>query len=331
MRVPRVKAVAAAALLALAAVAAWDASAGAAPAAPTATASAAAPTCPPGQVSRKVTRTVTGKQITVTVCVPGGGGGGGNGGGGDGDGGGGDGGGGGGDNDGNYLVCNPWSVIYPGSDPVPPPGEPPDAIAYACIQYIGGNPQYGPYIPQWLTPEEAALPSPEEVANDLLADVRATLPTPSVVPYPDEAEAALLDVPSFVSVENWQDAYTTDPGCDATGIICVVLELEPALTFDPGDGSPVVDCEPGGTAYDPAAGTPREVADHAGACFRTYDERTGVDGRPGAYEATVTVTWTVTYQQQPAGASGTLDPIPLSEGFSREVEEVQSVGRESGD
>lgn len=284
----------------------------------------AAPTlaCPPGQtpVTTAVRSRTTGKMIRVTICrggtstptpdTPGG----------DGDGGGGD------FDPNNYVVCNPWEEVNPGSAPWgKPEGASPDAVAYQCVQYINGNPVYGPYIPQWLEPGQAPLPSPQEVAADLLADVQGELINPDLVSDPAEGTPAVLDVPTFVAVDNWQDGFTRN-NCDPTGAICVELTATPALTWDPGDGSETVPCEPGGTRFDPEGASPRVQAEADGACAHTYRKRTGADGRPDAWAGEVTVTWSVAWRQTNGGAQNDVLPdIPLAATLDREVEEVQSV------
>jgi hypothetical protein len=298
----------------------WTAPAQAAPASPDAPAAA----CPPGQVAQQRTsRGPSGKKITITVCVPGGSTPGGPRPGGPGEGGGGNP----SDNDGNYTVCVPWSEAYPGHDPNTLGQGGPGEEAYRCIRYINGAPVYGPYLPVWLGPDEEPLPSPAQVAAGIWAEVSGDLLDPDVHADPAVGTPAVRDIPTFVSVANWQDGFT-EPGCDDSGTVCVTLTATPALTFAPGDGTGEIACEDGGTVYDPAAGTPREEAAAAGACAHAYPRRTGVDGRPDAYEATVTVTWSVTWQQTPAGEEGVLDPIPLSDDFPRVVQEVVSVGRD---
>ena len=280
--------------------------------------------CPPGQrpVTEEVRDTATGKIVQVTLCVPvsGGGNGDDDGGGNNDDGGGNE------DNDGNYTLCRPWAEAYPNYDPYKPADTPPDAEAYLCVRHIGGNPVLGPYLPTWLTPGQPPPPSPEELAADLLAQVRANLPTPTVDAYPGTALPAKVHIPTFVAVGNWQDAYTTPESCDPTGVVCVELDLAPALTFDPGDGSDAVDCTGGGTVYTVDMGSPRDLV-VPGACTHTYTRRTGVDGAPDAYEATATVTWSVAYRQtRGGGAAGTLADIPLtSEPWLRVVDEMQTT------
>jgi hypothetical protein len=322
MRRSRLVTAAGAAVLGLTAFAVAAPMASPAQAAPTAP-DAPAAACAPGQVlQHRVTRGPSGKRVTIPVCVPGGTRPGQPNPGGPGDEGGGP-----ADNDGNYTVCVPWSEAYPGHDPsLLTPGGPGEE-AYRCIRHIDGAPVLGPYLPTWLGPDEEPPPSPDEVAADIWADVSGDLLDPDVVADPAVGQPALRTVPTFVSVANWQAGFSHN-GCDQqTGTVCVTLTATPALTFDPGDGTGEIPCPDGGSVYDPAGGTPREQAE--GACAHAYEQRTGVEGRPEAWEATVTVTWTVTWAG--AGQSGTLAPIALSGGFPREVEEVQSVGRGSGD
>lgn len=329
MRPSRLARVAGATLLGLTAFAVAAPLSGPAQAGPATPEAPTAP-CPPGQrLEHRVTRGPSGKRVTVPVCVAGGttpgrpgeDGGGDEGGGSDG-----------GDNDGTYTICTPWSEAHPGHDPsLLVPGEPGEE-AYQCVPYSGGRPMLGPYLPTWLGPGEAVLPSPAEVAADVWAEVSADLPDPVVAADPAVGTPALLDVPTFVHVENWLDPYF-EYGCDDTGVVCVRLILTPALTFDPGDGTGEIACEPGGTTYDASMGNPRDVAAADGACAHAYPQRTGVPGRPEAWTGEVTVTWTVDWEPDPpsaGGGGGTLDPIPMPATFDREVEEVQSVGRRPG-
>ena len=286
----------------------------------------AAPTlaCPPGQVPVQTTvrNRTTGKTITVTICRPGSStprpsqpGSDGNEGGGDYD-----------PND--YTVCTPWSEANPGSEPFyKPENTPPDAVAYQCVRYINGNPVFGPYIPQWFAPGAAPLPSPQQVAGELLASVQGELNDPVLATDPVVGLPALYEVPTFVAVSNWQEGFTRNQ-CDPTGAICVALTATPALTFDPGDESDPVACEPGGTRFDLDGASPREQAKAEGACAYIYTKRTGVDDRPDEWPGEVTVTWSVAWEQTNGGTQqGNLADIPLTASLPRAVEDVQSVLR----
>lgn len=181
-------------------------------------------------------------------------------------------------------------------------------------------------------------PSPEEVAEALLAQVRARLLEPELRTYPAADRPAVIGVPTFVEVTNWQGTIHEE-GCD-TGV-CVELTAAPALTFDPGEsGAEVVTCEPGGTAFNPSGAEPDEQAAADGACTHAYRLRTlscplpgsttprPVPGRPERWPGEVNVTWTVTWEG--AGEAGEFDPIVLSTGLPRAVTEMCTVVTDMG-
>jgi hypothetical protein len=211
-----------------------------------------------------------------------------------------------------------WRTVFPEAPPGSVFGE------YHCFQ--DGRAIYGPYVPRFVAPDEALgaaplpPPTPEEVAADAMVSVRALLKKPTVATNPPDPAPSTIAIPTFVSVPNWQGPITPPPHC-LRGV-CVDLQAVPELTFDPGEpGAATIPCEDGGTVFDRNGPEPREQA--RGACAYAYKLRTGVDGRPDAWPAEVTVTWTVTWTVP--GDSDTLDPISLSTTFDRVVEENRSV------
>ena len=232
------------------------------------------------------------------------------------------------DNDGdydplNYTECIPWSQAYPAYSPQRPSDVSPEAVAYLCIRYIDGAEVLGPPVPQWFEPGEAPLPSPAEVADEVRLTLERDLHAPVLEPYPARDVPAYVTIPTFVAVSNWQDAFT-EGGCDATNTICVTLTFTPTLTFDPGEeGAETITCPPGGTLFDPDGGTPREQAT-PGTCTHAYEHRTtgGLPDWPGV----VTVSWEVTWEEDPAGGdSGVFPLIELPADLPRGVGESQSV------
>ncbi|HMG40466.1 MAG TPA: hypothetical protein VK611_04025 [Acidimicrobiales bacterium] len=216
--------------------------------------------------------------------------------------------------------------------PIPPgvvPDRPGDASPGAtmwweiCTNEFGVD-YVGPGGTAWFEPDEAPLPSPEQVATEFRVEIASRLRKPTLDADPAAGTPSLLDVPTFVAVSNWQGEQTAG-GCDPTGTVCVELVATPTLTFDPGEtGAAAVTCEDGGTRYDPGGPAPREQAAAPGACAHTYTQRTGAAGRPAAWPGTVTVTWAV-HWQQPGGVDGDFPAIALSDDLPREVEEVQGV------
>jgi hypothetical protein len=178
----------------------------------------------------------------------------------------------------------------------------------------------------WAGPGEPAPvpipPTPQEVAEDLWAQIFETLDAPDLVTWPDEGDQAILDVPSFVAVTNWE-APIADSLCD-TGV-CVSLTATPRLQWDPGEpGADVVACAAGGTRFDPGGADPDDQASAPGACAYTYERRTGVRGRPEAWAGEVRVIWSVHWEETAGGASDDFE-VTLSTELARQVDEVQTV------
>jgi hypothetical protein len=183
----------------------------------------------------------------------------------------------------------------------------------------------GPWLSDMdIVPAPVAPPSPGEVAADLWSRVSATLPAPAPIVTPPAGLASFMDQPVFVAVSNWTVVDDTD--CDdVLGIVCVRLQAQPHLTFNPGDGGRVVTCAGAGTVYDPAGAEPIEQAEAAGACAHPYERRTDAEGRPEAWRGVVTVTWEVSWWSTNPDASGTIPDFSLSTTVARPVDEVQGV------
>jgi hypothetical protein len=205
---------------------------------------------------------------------------------------------------------------------------PPGSIfgEYHC--FLDGRAIYGPYVPRFIAPNTGFGPAPPPppppavVAADGLLQVRDLLRKPTLVTSPSTARAAILKVPTFVSMSNWQPAFERENCLQG---ICVTLFAEPELTFDPGEpDDETKHCEDGGTVFDRNGADPEVQAAPDDACAWAYQNRTGVDGRPDEWTGEVTVTWAVRWEG-PGGTGDTFDPISLSTTFGRQVEENVSV------
>jgi hypothetical protein len=211
-----------------------------------------------------------------------------------------------------------WRTVFPDA--------PPDAVfgEYHC--FLGGNAIFGPYAPTFVAPTQGlgpapAPPTPAQVAAAGLVDVEALLKKPQITTSPPGNRPSILDLPTFVSVTNWQGTVRRS-NCQLN--VCVEITATPKLTFAPGEtGAPSVHCEDGGTVFDPQGASVRAQAAAPGACAYAYQRRTGVRGRPDAWRARATVTWDVAWAG--GGDNGTFDPFTLSTGFDRTVEELQGV------
>jgi hypothetical protein len=181
-------------------------------------------------------------------------------------------------------------------------------------------------LPTWVVPGEEPPPDPAQIAATLYGRVINTLQPPDPLTDPPEGTPSVIHKPTFVAVANWQGTQG-DQGCLTGGgvTVCVAIEAVPSLAFDPGDGSPQIPCEDGGTRYD-RAGPPADAqAEAEGACAHVYRRRTGVDGRPDAWPGQLVLTWDIRWWTIDGGPSATFEPVVQPADVPRAVEEVQSV------
>ena len=209
----------------------------------------------------------------------------------------------------------------------PPPS--PEAIPVFMVCSIDGVPLQtvgAETLPTWVEPGQVPPPDPAVVALLVRNSVVAKLVPPAPVADPAIGTPAVLESPTFVAVDNWQGTQR-DTGCLTAGgvTVCVEIVAEPTLTFDPGDGSDPVPCEPGGTRYDRSGPRPRAQAERDGACAHVYERRTGVADRPDEWAGELTIDWDVSWAQVGGGPDGVFEPVVLTGDVPRAVEEVQSV------
>jgi hypothetical protein len=160
------------------------------------------------------------------------------------------------------------------------------------------------------------------VAEDLWVELSGRLPTPVVASDPPPGVSAILSIPVFVEVSNWTGTLT--PSRCVAGF-CVTATVSPALTYRPGEpDAPPVACAGNGSRYDRHGPDIHQQAAVPGACAHAYLHRTGVEGRPVAWPASVSVTWSITWSST-AGNGGTLPSITRTTPIPRAVDEVQSV------
>jgi hypothetical protein len=201
------------------------------------------------------------------------------------------------------------------------PDAPPDAV-FQVMDCGAFDIQAGVNL-RWVppgTPVAPAPPTPGAVAQLLLARVKVQMVAPKLASDPPVGVSAVVNTPVFVEVTNWQP-QVEDSEC-VLGV-CVAMTATPTLSFDPGDGSGSMVCDPPGSRYVPG-GAP--LADQAvGACAHTYLQRTGVAGRPSEWPGSVSVTWDVNWTLVGGGASGSYDPLVFTTPFARAVEEVSAV------
>ena len=208
-----------------------------------------------------------------------------------------------------------------------PAGTPDDAVPMWNICYVNGQ-QIGigiDALPAWVAPGTPPAPSPQQVAQGLRLSVEALLHAPTVVADPPVGEESILKTATFVAVTNWEGPVADD-ACVAT--VCVTLTAEPALTFDPGDGTDPIPCAGAGGTYQRGGPPPREQAEAEGACAHIYERRTSVAGRPAAWPGEVSISWDLRWSG--AGQDGTFPAVTMGTPVPRAVEEMQTVVVEPG-
>jgi hypothetical protein len=183
----------------------------------------------------------------------------------------------------------------------------------------------------WVTPTEPgpapagappAPPSPSALAAIIRVRLEGNLPEPVAATSPAAGEAAIVNHPSFLAIDNWTGTVTDD---ECALLLCVTVTATPTLTWSPGEpGAPTITCAGGGTRFDPHGAPSQDQAAAPGACAHAYQSRTGTNGRPDQWPGAATVTWDLTWTST-TGASGSLDPVVRTVDVSRSVDEVQAI------
>lgn len=222
-----------------------------------------------------------------------------------------------------------WPALdggYGNFDPVEDPPEP--GVSHYYVHYCTGRdgPSNGlNWVPGggWDQPDPIPQPpTPEQVRDGLWNIVKALLVNPQVDLEPDQGIASILNVPTFVEIDNPQ--LSTLYTATVQGV-SVWITTVPTNTLNPGeDGAPSVPCDEDGTAY--TGGDPDAQAEAANGCVYTYTQH-----NPG-WNGNVTISWNVRWGSNQAGSGpGTLDAADNVGGFVRIVDEVQTAVNEPGE
>lgn len=183
----------------------------------------------------------------------------------------------------------------------------------------------------WTEPLDLAPGQPWEalLLPESWAVVEGSLTAPDVQQEPPAGDPAIVQVPTFVSVDD-PPGVIRDTVCapSPSGQPCVSIEAVPTLYFDPGDGSAAIECAPEGTRFDPDGPEP-SVQAAPPACAHSYDQHTSDgSGYPVAVWTEWNVTWSTTGSGPEGPVSGVFDP-PIqvaADGIPpRVVDEVQAV------
>ncbi len=171
--------------------------------------------------------------------------------------------------------------------------------------------------PVWIAdgqePGAAALPSPEELAQQARSQLR--LPSPRIVSNP--AGTQLVRLPTWLWLErgSWgtRSATASVPGVSVTAVA-----RPTSVSWSMGDGAEFT-CAGPGTPF-PAGGNPRAASPDCGHTYHRSSARA-----PGAtFAVSATVHWTVTWSG--AGTGGTFPDMTTTASASLRVAEAQALG-----
>ncbi|SFB63102.1 hypothetical protein SAMN05216266_13322 [Amycolatopsis marina] len=171
--------------------------------------------------------------------------------------------------------------------------------------------------PVWIAddeaPDGAAVPSPEQLAEQARAQLR--LPSPVIASSP--AGTQLVRLPTWLWLDRavWQPQSATA----AVPAVSVTATATPtSVSWSMGDGRTVT-CTGPGTPF-PGGGDPRSTSPD---CGHTY-QRSSAAAAGERFEATATVSWRITWSG--GGASGTFPDLTTSASASFRVAEAQALG-----
>lgn len=168
------------------------------------------------------------------------------------------------------------------------------------------------WLPDGVVPV-AALPSPQELADQARAKLR--LPTPGIEANPPGDKLVQLPTWLWVDRATWGTRQAT---ASVPGVSVTAVATPTSVTWSMGDGQKV-SCSGPGTPYSATAGSATASPD----CGHTY--RRSSAAVPGQhFVVTATVHWTVTWSG--AGAGGTFPDMTTSATASFRVAEVQALG-----
>lgn len=171
---------------------------------------------------------------------------------------------------------------------------------------------------------DPANPDPGAIDPEVLAEEakqNLPLPLPGVQTSPPPERDQLVNLPTWLAVENWgpQSATASVPGVSAT-----VTATPTEVVWNMGNGEQVV-CRGPGKLYDFSRTELQQTSD----CTYTYPASSA--GQPGLrYQASATMTWSVSWTASGAAGGGDLGEVSRTTTFPMRVAEGQALVSEAG-
>lgn len=160
--------------------------------------------------------------------------------------------------------------------------------------------------------------TPADLAEQ--ASDRAPIPLPDVHLNPPESvdQVVNLDTWMWVDPSAWQPVAAT---ASAGGVTVTAVATPESVRWAMGNGD-VVTCTGPGTPYDPSRPSSEQHTD----CSYVY-RRSSASSPDGAFTATATATWHVTWTAAGAAGGGDLGTVSRTTTFTVRVSEIQAVNR----
>ncbi|MGW5721931.1 hypothetical protein ACWEVP_37555 [Amycolatopsis sp. NPDC003865] len=169
------------------------------------------------------------------------------------------------------------------------------------------------WLPDGAAPAGAALPSPQELAEQARTQLR--LPSPRIEANP--AGDKLVSLPTWLWLDrgSWgpQQATAAVPGVSVTAVA-----TPKSVSWSTGDGE-TVNCSGPGTPFPPGGDASAASPD----CGHTY-RRSSAAAPAQQFPVGATIHWTITWSG--AGASGTFPDLTTSASAAFRVAEIQVLG-----
>ncbi|MET8845991.1 hypothetical protein [Amycolatopsis sp. NPDC004625] len=169
------------------------------------------------------------------------------------------------------------------------------------------------WLPDGTAPAEAALPSPQKLAEQARTQLR--LPSPHIEANP--AGDKLVSLPTWLWLDrgSWATRQAT---AAVPGVSVTAVATPKSVSWSTGDGDTVT-CSGPGTPFEPGGDASAASPD----CGHTY-RRSSATAPAERFPVTATMHWTVTWAG--AGASGTFPDLTTSATAAFRVAEIQALG-----